>query len=159
MSIVSKLVTQRCALLTRGIQTLVLTTPLCTHSPRTSCRSTTPSRTSHRISALLLASAMFTASTPLEMSSCMSCSMLKRAPPESITKPPSHLASHPELLGKHQAYVKEQLKFSEDKPVFFVFHVRIHPSSSYSGLAYPGCRTSTLGSRSPRFVLEQASKL
>lgn len=29
---------------------------------------------------------------------------------------------HPELLGKHQEYVKKQLGRSEDKPVFFVFH-------------------------------------
>ena len=29
---------------------------------------------------------------------------------------------HPELLGKHQAHVKEQLKVEEPKPVFFVFH-------------------------------------
>ena len=29
---------------------------------------------------------------------------------------------HPELLGKHQAYVKEQTKCKEDKPVFLVFH-------------------------------------
>jgi len=29
---------------------------------------------------------------------------------------------HPELLGKHQAYVKEQIKGKEDKPVFLVFH-------------------------------------
>ncbi|KAK0668046.1 putative fructose-bisphosphate aldolase : dihydroxyacetone kinase [Cercophora samala] len=35
---------------------------------------------------------------------------------------PGNVKLHPELLGKHQAYVKDQLKFSEDKPVFFVFH-------------------------------------
>ncbi|KAF9398930.1 Fructose-bisphosphate aldolase 1, partial [Podila epigama] len=29
---------------------------------------------------------------------------------------------HPELLGKHQAYIKEQLKLESDKPVWFVFH-------------------------------------
>ncbi|KAI8896655.1 fructose-bisphosphate aldolase, class II [Globomyces pollinis-pini] len=29
---------------------------------------------------------------------------------------------HPELLGKHQAFVKEKLGGQDDKPVFFVFH-------------------------------------
>ncbi|KAF8931479.1 Fructose-bisphosphate aldolase 1, partial [Haplosporangium gracile] len=29
---------------------------------------------------------------------------------------------HPELLGKHQAYIKEQRKTKSDKPVWFVFH-------------------------------------
>ena len=29
---------------------------------------------------------------------------------------------HPELLGKHQAFVKEQLKSDSNKPVYFVFH-------------------------------------
>ncbi|OZJ04523.1 Fructose-bisphosphate aldolase 1 [Bifiguratus adelaidae] len=37
---------------------------------------------------------------------------------------PGNVKLHPELLGKHQAYVKEQLgsKAKNDKPVFFVFH-------------------------------------
>ena len=29
---------------------------------------------------------------------------------------------HPELLGKHQKYVKDAIGAKEDKPVFFVFH-------------------------------------
>ncbi|EZG55177.1 fructose-bisphosphate aldolase class II, partial [Gregarina niphandrodes] len=29
---------------------------------------------------------------------------------------------HPELLGKHQAHVKKELKLESDRPVFFVFH-------------------------------------
>ncbi|KAH9886862.1 hypothetical protein F4778DRAFT_442963 [Xylariomycetidae sp. FL2044] len=35
---------------------------------------------------------------------------------------PGNVKLHPELLGKHQDYVKEQLKASDSKPVFFVFH-------------------------------------
>lgn len=35
---------------------------------------------------------------------------------------PGNVRLHPELLSKHQAYVKEQLKSTKDKPVFFVFH-------------------------------------
>jgi len=35
---------------------------------------------------------------------------------------PGNVKLHPELLGKHQAYVKEQLKSDDKKPVFFVFH-------------------------------------
>ncbi|CDH56117.1 fructose-bisphosphate aldolase [Lichtheimia corymbifera JMRC:FSU:9682] len=35
---------------------------------------------------------------------------------------PGNVKLHPELLAKHQAYVKEQLKTDNDKPVFFVFH-------------------------------------
>lgn len=35
---------------------------------------------------------------------------------------PGNVKLHPELLQKHQDYVKEQLKSSDDKPVFFVFH-------------------------------------
>ncbi|KAI7886709.1 fructose-bisphosphate aldolase [Lichtheimia hyalospora FSU 10163] len=35
---------------------------------------------------------------------------------------PGNVKLHPELLAKHQAYVKEQLKSDNDKPVFFVFH-------------------------------------
>jgi len=35
---------------------------------------------------------------------------------------PGNVRLHPELLGKHQAYVKEQLKSNDDRPVFFVFH-------------------------------------
>ncbi|KAG2184758.1 hypothetical protein INT43_000671 [Umbelopsis isabellina] len=35
---------------------------------------------------------------------------------------PGNVRLHPELLGKHQAYVKEQLKTKDDKPVYFVFH-------------------------------------
>ncbi|OQE28542.1 hypothetical protein PENSTE_c003G02468 [Penicillium steckii] len=35
---------------------------------------------------------------------------------------PGNVRLHPELLQKHQAYVKEQTKSSKDKPVFFVFH-------------------------------------
>ncbi|KAJ5924728.1 Fructose-bisphosphate aldolase [Penicillium verhagenii] len=35
---------------------------------------------------------------------------------------PGNVRLHPELLSKHQAYVKEQTKSASDKPVFFVFH-------------------------------------
>ena len=35
---------------------------------------------------------------------------------------PGNVKLHPELLGKHQAYVREQLKTNDEKPVFFVFH-------------------------------------
>ncbi|KAG0165092.1 Fructose-bisphosphate aldolase 1 [Apophysomyces sp. BC1034] len=35
---------------------------------------------------------------------------------------PGNVKLHPELLGKHQAYVTEKLKTEEPKPVFFVFH-------------------------------------
>ncbi|BDD56929.1 Fructose-bisphosphate aldolase 1 [Monascus purpureus] len=35
---------------------------------------------------------------------------------------PGNVRLHPELLKKHQAYVKEQTGSSKDKPVFFVFH-------------------------------------
>ncbi|KAL4866154.1 hypothetical protein BDV12DRAFT_199475 [Aspergillus spectabilis] len=35
---------------------------------------------------------------------------------------PGNVKLHPELLSKHQAYVKEQTKSKKDKPVFFVFH-------------------------------------
>ncbi|KAL0085741.1 fructose-bisphosphate aldolase, class II [Phycomyces blakesleeanus] len=35
---------------------------------------------------------------------------------------PGNVKLHPELLGKHQAYVAEQLKVADPKPVFFVFH-------------------------------------
>lgn len=35
---------------------------------------------------------------------------------------PGNVKLHPELLSKHQKYVKEQTKSSKDKPVFFVFH-------------------------------------
>lgn len=35
---------------------------------------------------------------------------------------PGNVKLHPELLGKHQAYVVEQLKCENPKPVFFVFH-------------------------------------
>ncbi|KAJ5888001.1 Fructose-bisphosphate aldolase [Penicillium taxi] len=35
---------------------------------------------------------------------------------------PGNVKLHPELLSKHQAYVKEQTKADSDKPVFFVFH-------------------------------------
>lgn len=35
---------------------------------------------------------------------------------------PGNVKLHPELLGKHQAYLKEQLKAKDDKPTFFVFH-------------------------------------
>jgi fructose-bisphosphate aldolase class II len=35
---------------------------------------------------------------------------------------PGNVKLHPELLGKHQAYVKEQLKTDDAKPVFFAFH-------------------------------------
>ncbi|KAI8817721.1 fructose-bisphosphate aldolase, class II [Fimicolochytrium jonesii] len=35
---------------------------------------------------------------------------------------PGNVKLHPELLGKHQAHVKEQLKAKSDKPVWFVFH-------------------------------------
>ncbi|MCJ1265387.1 Fructose-bisphosphate aldolase 1 [Lobaria immixta] len=35
---------------------------------------------------------------------------------------PGNVKLHPELLGKHQNYVKEKINGSEDKPVFLVFH-------------------------------------
>lgn len=35
---------------------------------------------------------------------------------------PGNVRLHPELLGKHQAYVSEKLGGSDKKPVFFVFH-------------------------------------
>ncbi|CAO3681221.1 unnamed protein product [Umbelopsis vinacea] len=35
---------------------------------------------------------------------------------------PGNVKLHPELLGKHQKYVQEQLKSKDDKPVYFVFH-------------------------------------
>nr|BAA04237.1 fructose 1,6-bisphosphate aldolase [Schizosaccharomyces pombe] len=35
---------------------------------------------------------------------------------------PGNVKLQPALLGQHQAYVKEQLKTTNDKPVFFVFH-------------------------------------
>ncbi|CAJ2513140.1 Uu.00g012590.m01.CDS01 [Anthostomella pinea] len=35
---------------------------------------------------------------------------------------PGNVKLHPELLGKHQKYVKEQLKTDDEKPVTFVFH-------------------------------------
>jgi len=35
---------------------------------------------------------------------------------------PGNVKLHPELLGKHQAYVKEKTGAKEDKPVFLVFH-------------------------------------
>src|SRR3954467_6110521 len=35
---------------------------------------------------------------------------------------PGNVKLHPELLGKHQKYVKEQIGSKEDKPVFLVFH-------------------------------------
>ncbi|KAI9489487.1 fructose-bisphosphate aldolase [Zychaea mexicana] len=35
---------------------------------------------------------------------------------------PGNVKLHPELLEKHQAYVTEQLKSENPKPVFFVFH-------------------------------------
>ncbi|ORY99132.1 fructose-bisphosphate aldolase [Syncephalastrum racemosum] len=35
---------------------------------------------------------------------------------------PGNVRLHPELLGKHQAYVREQLKTEDEKPVYFVFH-------------------------------------
>lgn len=35
---------------------------------------------------------------------------------------PGNVKLHPELLQKHQKYVKEQEKLSEEKPVFLVFH-------------------------------------
>ncbi|KAJ8658947.1 fructose-bisphosphate aldolase, class II [Lichtheimia ornata] len=35
---------------------------------------------------------------------------------------PGNVKLHPELLGKHQAHVKEQLGTENNKPVFFVFH-------------------------------------
>ncbi|VVT46324.1 uncharacterized protein SAPINGB_P001157 [Magnusiomyces paraingens] len=35
---------------------------------------------------------------------------------------PGNVKLHPELLGKHQAYAKEQLKSDSDKPLFLVFH-------------------------------------
>lgn len=35
---------------------------------------------------------------------------------------PGNVKLHPELLGKHQEYVKNKLQSAESKPVFFVFH-------------------------------------
>ena len=35
---------------------------------------------------------------------------------------PGNVKLHPELLGKHQAYVKKEINGKEDKPVFLVFH-------------------------------------
>ncbi|KAI9747930.1 MAG: Fructose-bisphosphate aldolase 1 [Chaenotheca gracillima] len=35
---------------------------------------------------------------------------------------PGNVKLHPELLGKHQQFVKEKLSAKTDKPVFFVFH-------------------------------------
>jgi fructose-bisphosphate aldolase class II len=35
---------------------------------------------------------------------------------------PGNVKLHPELLGKHQAYAKEQLKSSDKAPLFLVFH-------------------------------------
>lgn len=35
---------------------------------------------------------------------------------------PGNVKLHPELLEKHQAYVKEHAKTKDDKPVFLVFH-------------------------------------
>ncbi|SPN97754.1 probable Fructose-bisphosphate aldolase [Cephalotrichum gorgonifer] len=35
---------------------------------------------------------------------------------------PGNVKLHPELLGKHQAYLKEKLNSQDDKPTFFVFH-------------------------------------
>ncbi|KAI3401741.1 hypothetical protein diail_9405 [Diaporthe ilicicola] len=35
---------------------------------------------------------------------------------------PGNVKLHPELLGKHQKYVQEQLARKDTKPVFFVFH-------------------------------------
>ncbi|KAI9815258.1 MAG: Fructose-bisphosphate aldolase 1 [Pycnora praestabilis] len=35
---------------------------------------------------------------------------------------PGNVKLHPELLGKHQAYVKDKINAKEDKPVFLVFH-------------------------------------
>ena len=35
---------------------------------------------------------------------------------------PGNVKLHPELLGKHQEYVKQKLNSKEDRPVFLVFH-------------------------------------
>lgn len=35
---------------------------------------------------------------------------------------PGNVKLHPELLGKHQAFVSEKLGGKDPKPVFFVFH-------------------------------------
>jgi len=35
---------------------------------------------------------------------------------------PGNVKLHPELLGKHQAYVRDQLKTDKEDPVYFVFH-------------------------------------
>lgn len=35
---------------------------------------------------------------------------------------PGNVKLHPELLGKHQAYTKEKIGASEEKPLFLVFH-------------------------------------
>lgn len=35
---------------------------------------------------------------------------------------PGNVKLHPELLGKHQEFVRKELNKKEEKPVFFVFH-------------------------------------
>jgi len=35
---------------------------------------------------------------------------------------PGNVKLHPELLGKHQAYTKEKINSTDDKPLFLVFH-------------------------------------
>ncbi|RPB08002.1 putative fructose-bisphosphate aldolase 1 [Morchella conica CCBAS932] len=35
---------------------------------------------------------------------------------------PGNVKLHPELLGKHQAYTKQQISSAEEKPLFLVFH-------------------------------------
>ena len=35
---------------------------------------------------------------------------------------PGNVKLHPELLGKHQRYVKDRIGSDEDKPIFLVFH-------------------------------------
>ena len=35
---------------------------------------------------------------------------------------PGNVKLHPELLGKHQQYVKDRIGADEDKPIFLVFH-------------------------------------
>lgn len=60
----------------------------------------------------------FAARSPLTHRNLRS-SLLAR--PQGVYKP-GNVQLRPELLQKHQAYVKEKINSSNDKPVFFVFH-------------------------------------
>jgi fructose/tagatose bisphosphate aldolase len=46
---------------------------------------------------------------------------LRRGPLTHNTEP-GNVKLQPQLLKKHQAYVKEKIGATEDKPVFLVFH-------------------------------------